>query len=121
MLDDASGEIDAACFVGERYRAVQLLLLTGQDQAFLFRLTADLAYGLLRLRRGLSIEGFPQIADALAMLDALRRGQRVFAVPANELAGIPADEFPALAKYANWNLMRDAARRIFNNRRFQTV
>jgi phage gp36-like protein len=118
-LDDASGQINAAILVAQRYTPSQLSALTGVDAAFLYWLTATLAYGRLRLRRGVKADELPEYKDALEMLQALRDGARVFNVLANEEDGNPTFGFPSLTTYAYVNLMRDYAYRYFPRRRYQ--
>lgn len=83
-LEDASGMIDAACRVSGRYKSLDLLGMTGHGASLLVRLCCDLAYGLLVARRGYSSTDqkamAPQFEFANAMLDSIRKGERVFDV-----------------------------------------
>jgi phage gp36-like protein len=119
-LDDASGLINSAVLVSEKYQPSDLAGLTGVDQAYLLRLTCNLAYGLLVLRRGQSVEKLEQYQEALKTLEMLRSGERVFAVAANEEAGLPQAQFPSAAVYQNLDLMRDKSK-VFPTRRSQIV
>lgn len=119
-LDSGAGQIDQACFVGQRYNSAQLGALTGQDQAVLFQLNCDLAYVILRKRRGQIVDKMSQYVESEKILDHLRQGDRIFAVPANEAAGLPSAQFPSMQQYAQLNLMRDyASSRYFTRRRPQ--
>jgi phage gp36-like protein len=83
-LEDASGMIDAACRVSGRYKSIDLLGMTGHGANLLARLCCDLAYGLLVGRRGYSSTDqkamAPQFEFANALLDSIRKGERVFDV-----------------------------------------
>jgi phage gp36-like protein len=96
MLDDGAGEIDTACLIGGRYTVADLQGLvtsftTGSsDPAFhsacvLIRINCDLAYGYLMERRGYNDAELrtqaPLYAKALDMIDKLRWGERLFAIP----------------------------------------
>lgn len=82
-LQDASGIIDAAVFHAGRYSADDLNGLTGNSLALLKRLTCDIAYTLLRRRRGYTGDEGEDLAEfkqADQMLERLRKGERVFDV-----------------------------------------
>lgn len=91
-LDDASGQVDAACRVAQRYTAAELSGLTGNAQAMLVRLVCDLAYGMLVARRGYTANDAAVMAPrekfALDMLEALRRGERLFSGEDQAEAGV---------------------------------
>jgi phage gp36-like protein len=119
-LDAASGQINSAILKGERYTVADLQALTGVDAAFLIDLTCNLAFLKLRIRRGMPIDGFPYLDQALATLEALGTGQAVFNVPAVLEAGVPIDEFPSMQYWARLNLLRDRATPgYFSIRRYQ--
>lgn len=119
-LDDASGMINSAILVAQKYTSLQLAALTGADQAFLVRLVCNLAFGLLTIRRGLPKDKLEQYEEALETLKMLRSGERVFAVPENEAAGNPSASFPSASVYSNLDLMRDYSK-YFPTRRDQRV
>lgn len=86
-LEEASELIVAAGAVGKRYTRADLAGLVANTTAtpsgyLLQRLTADLAFGLLVKRRALPHEETealgPAYGEALAYLEALRRGDRIF-------------------------------------------
>lgn len=119
-LDSASGQINSAVLKGERYTVLDLQQLTGVDQAFLIDLTCNLAFLKLRIRRGMPIEGFPYLDQALATLEALGTGAAVFNVAAVLEAGVPIDEFPSMQYWSRLNLLRDRATPgYFSIRRYQ--
>lgn len=119
-LDDASGMIDAAVLVAEKYSPSDLTNLTGTSQAYLIRITCNLAFGLLSMRRGQPTEEIAQYQEAVETLSQLRNGERVFAVAANEEAGLPDAQFPSASVYSNLQLMRDVAKN-FPVRRNQRI
>jgi phage gp36-like protein len=119
-LSGATGEINAACLVGERYTVVELSSLTGDDQAILTDLCCWLAFKRLRMRRGLPLVDFPQIDDAETFLQLLRNGDRTFNLEEQEAAGNPTNFFPSLSYYVQWNDIRDYAYRYFPLRRDQS-
>jgi phage gp36-like protein len=90
-LEDATAEINAAVLVGKRYTARQLepnptdggpLYLTLNGYYLLKRLCSDLAFGYLVARRGLSAGESgslaPRFEQAMAMIDRIRYGERIF-------------------------------------------
>lgn len=91
-LDDASGEVDAACRVAQRYTSADLSGLTGNANALLVRLVCDLAYGMLVARRGYAANDnavmAPREKIAFDMLEALRRGERIFSGEDQAEAGV---------------------------------
>lgn len=106
-LADASGMIDGACRVGQRYPAADLAALAdgavplsdgttppANGTALLRRLCSDLAFGLLCGFRGWSgaeAEAFaPRYKDALFLLEQLRLGERIFDIDSSADAGLPA-------------------------------
>ena len=77
LLGDASGAIDAALLVGNRYTPAQLADLSATAASFLRRLTSDLTLIYLKRRRG---RFDPEKDGALlkeinATLDSLRKGE----------------------------------------------
>lgn len=109
VLDDASGEIDAALMMGNRYSTTDLTGLTGFSAAKLARMTCDIAMALLFRRRPL---GKAEVSDRLAEtaeahLERLRTGQHVFDVADNKAAGNPSCENISLVEYDRLGLLRD--------------
>lgn len=118
-LDDASGMVDSAVLVAGRYTPAQLATLTGQDQAFLIRLTCDLAYVLLVERRGTDAKALPQFDRAMEELKKLREGDHIFNIDVAITTGNITAEFPSTILYQALNLARDYAARMFPIRREQ--
>ena len=114
-LDDASGEIDAALRVANRYSAANLAGLTGNSLAHLKRICCDIAFGLLWERRPWGDED--QRADAMdrakKALDRLRKGEAIFDIAANVEAGLPEAHVPSISSISRLNLLVDRARNGF--------
>jgi len=99
-LEDASGEIEAALRVGGQYNPTDLAALTGNALAHLERITCTLAVAALIRRRISKREDEnvqPILDEAREHLDALRKGQNVFAIDANIEAGYIKTESPTLS------------------------
>ncbi len=101
MLSDASEMVMGAAAVGKRYTEDDLrinLVATPPHPgggALLLRVVSNLAMGLILMRRGRAISDERALSgpytDALAALEELRRGERVFwAVPLVPEAGLAA-------------------------------
>jgi phage gp36-like protein len=113
-LDDASSMINSACQVGQRYTQAQLAALSGTDAKLLVRLACDLAFIYLCQRRGIKPAMYEETFErSTDMLEKLRNGEAIFAVPANIEAGTPTDIFPSQAVYQTVNLLRDATNNNF--------
>lgn len=124
VLDDASGEIDAALLTGGRYLPSQLEALTGNAAAHLIRLTCTLAICFLRKRRpgGFQSDIQQNEADekwAQDRLDRLARGIDVFDVGTLLSAGTPglASMTPAIVQTAQ--LLRDRTRNTYPGRTYR--
>lgn len=118
ILDSAAGLIDSAAFIGQRYTpALMATIVTnaGQDLEYLRQLNCEIAYLMLRRRRGIYDDADEKRQEALdRTLGDLRDGKRVFAVAADEAAGIPASFFPSVQVQADVNLMRTYATTAIN-------
>lgn len=120
-LQDASGEVEAACFVGNRYTAADLQALAaqgGNSGAFLARIVSGLAYGLVHDRRGMVVTVNPQsVPNARAQLDSLRSGAAIFAFAESEAAGLAYSRFRTRLELDNAGLLtRSSAGRRFLGR-----
>lgn len=116
----ASGMIEAACLVAGRYAPADLQALTGASRAFLERLAADLALGLLirgRPDRKLPVPPqFNEVVRAGGWLDQLRGGERIFGLQETQDAGqISADRETQSVVEAR-RLVTQRARRFFGSR-----
>jgi len=100
-LADSSGTIVMFCLKGGRYSEADLLALTGNGQAFLQRLTCDIALYYIVLRRGLPVAEYPQVIEALKVLEMIGKGDLIFPIPAVIAAGVaqsPAIPIPIIAQ-----------------------
>src|SRR5688572_11874066 len=122
ILQDASGLVESACLVGEKYRPEDLAALTGNSKRFLMRLVADLAIGMIRGRRGYNEEEgvMPQHKAALEMLENIRNGERIFGLAEVMTAGNPTSEFITEQDLEQTNLSTFQARRFFGVRNNRT-
>lgn len=116
-LADASGQIEAACFIGGRYTADDLNGLSGNSQSLLKRLACDLAFTHLHRRRGYDTADLPEYTQANEMLERLRKGERIFDVEDVKDAGNPQIHTTTASDLATQNLARDRCR-LFPARRF---
>ncbi len=119
MLDDASGDIDAALSVGGMYTAADLASLTGNSAKHLVRITCEIAYAYLLRRRGIVPADEHQAAMELAEshLERLRQGVNVFNVPQREDAALIDTAGPSAVTFENMNLIRDRTHNYFPERR----
>lgn len=115
-LDDASGQVEAVCFVGQRYSPADLQTLQGASKAFLAGLVADIAYWTLQCRRKADTE-IPQKAQvAYKMLDALSEGKAIFGIQEVAEAGLPLEEVVNRQDIQNRNFATLQAQRFFGDR-----
>lgn len=106
-LEQASGEVEAACFAGERYTADDLTNLEGNSLALLKGLVCALAFWLMLQRRGESLDKYPHVEQQLTLLDQLRNGARVFNVAAVLDSGHGKTQVISANETARLNLERD--------------
>jgi hypothetical protein len=89
LLLDASGELEAACLVSQRYQPVDLAALTGVAQARLYRLLYRLMVLLAYERRPDRQLEQPWLQEKVEQdLQALREGQRIFSFTETQDAGL---------------------------------
>lgn len=115
-LSAASGQINAAVLVGEIYTAADLAALAGDDKQLLVEITCQLAMAKLIRRRpekygSESYQGY--VKDAEAYLDRLRKGERLFNLPAQIAAGLPEVDGPTIATVNRLNLITARTRNFF--------
>jgi hypothetical protein len=108
-LTSASGAVEAAVLVAERYTPAQLATLTGNSQGYLIQLTCDIAMAYLYARKpNYSVEDFK---NALALqdihLDRLRKGENIFNLADNIDAGLPDVTIPTAEQVTHLQLIRD--------------
>lgn len=93
MLLAASGELESACLIGKRYKPVDLAALTGSGLGRLEKIVADLGFWALQQRRqpgSADPKNVPGALQALAELDRLRDGERIFSLTESADAGNPS-------------------------------
>lgn len=118
-LEGATGQFEAAVRVGGIYSADDLDALTGSSQALMKDIVCELA--LLRLV-GARIETLGKDSyeavrrRAEDYLTALRNGERLFPLEAQEAAGRPSVNGPTSADYEKLNLLPDRVRRYYPRR-----
>lgn len=117
-LDSAAGWIESAALVGNRYTAADLSGLTGNSLAFIKQLNCDIAFSLLRQRRGFDVAQFPAVEQSLAILDRIRLGERIFNVSEVKDKHNPTLGQPTIVEISNQNLVRDFAHRFYPVRRY---
>lgn len=118
-LIDASGMVEEACILGERYQPADLLALPAGSagQGALYRLVADIAIGLINQRRPDKSKGVPpQYEAALKMLDALADGKRIFPFLETAKAGIIDHKVESARDVAARNQVTWQANRFFGTR-----
>lgn len=108
VLEDASGRVESAAFVGGLYTADDLESLTGNSEAFLKRLVCDIAYCLLlRVRPGKYSEDFRKEAakESDEWLDRLRTGKNIFSISKAVDASVIDVDGPTAASHSQLNLL----------------
>lgn len=108
-LEDASGQVRAACETANRYTAEELDTLGAANDPFLIRLVCDLAFGLLLTRRSRPVEAgnYPEIERAEQWLALLRFGERVLNVQSAKDAGNEKGVGISAVTYAESGLAAD--------------
>jgi len=118
-LADASGEVRSAILQGKRYTAEELGGLDPDDQAFLKRLVCTRALLNLAAAR-VGVFGEENYGKAQQWveekLSQLARGERIFAAPAAQEAGLPKTEGPLLVEIRRMNLLVDRAEGYYPSR-----
>lgn len=104
-LAAASGDLESAALIGQRYEPADLQSLVGNGRAFLARLVAALAYGHLRDRRNLTGAPPAFVADAEAKLQALAKGEAILPFVQVEAAGNAYDALRDPNSAANRTLL----------------
>lgn len=109
MLADASGEIESALIVGNRYSTADLEGLTGNSANTLVRLTCELAYLNLTTRRGEKYveDNEPLRKSVMDRLERLRKGENVLNLQPQKDASLVHVTGPTTLGIEQLNLMRD--------------
>jgi hypothetical protein len=117
LLQEASGEVEAACLKGERYSAADLGILTGNSQQLLAGLVADLCLGKVLDRRPDLTEEVPyRVRRAGDVLEALSGGERIFALQEVADAGLAAHAIDTPQTAINRKLPSTVLSRYFGRR-----
>lgn len=112
-----SGEVEAACLKGQRYRPTDLAALTGSTKEYLLQLVCDLAFERLRRRRpNPGVEPAPAFKEAREALEQLATGARLFGTIQHEEAGLPASEVETAVQVEARNLGTAIAERYWSRR-----
>lgn len=104
VLLSASGQLEAACLVGNRYVPADLVALSASNtatKARLEKLVADLAFWALMQRRqpaSADPKNCPGALQAIEALDQLRDGKCIFGFAESGDAGLPATATPDLSR-----------------------
>jgi hypothetical protein len=118
-LLDASGELESACLVGNRYQPADLAALTGASQGKLYRLLTWMTLCYLYERRPPREKDQPPpwyYDRAREELDRLEHGERVFGFVESAKAGrMTADPISA-ADVQNQHTTVTQCRRLFGRR-----
>jgi len=109
-LRDASGEVRSAILQGKRYTMDDIAALEEDDAAFLKRLVCTRAVLNLAAAR-VSVYGEENYRAAQEWVEEklkqLARGERIFATPGAQDAGLPKTEGPLLVEIQRMNLLVD--------------
>jgi hypothetical protein len=107
VLLAASGELESACLVGNRYQPADLAALaalTTSAAGRVQKVVADLAFWTLQQRRqpaSADPKNCPGALQALEELDRLRNGERIFGFAEAGAAGNPDTVDPDSSKQSN--------------------
>ena len=117
LLQEASGEVEAACLMGDRYTVADLQALNGNSALFLASIVAGLTYfKLIERRPDLDFEIPPMAQRADKFLRALSMGERIFAFQETADAGIVEDDYNSPALYDQTRGTSFECRRFFGRR-----
>ncbi len=120
LLRDASGELESACKVGERYSVADLALLiadSGMGAGKIYRLLCRLIMGYAFERRPDKENKQAAVYEAaLKELDQLRDGERIFSFAESATAGRMNHEVETESDIVNRHGVVYQARRLFGRR-----
>jgi len=115
-LKRASGMVEAACLVGEKYTPDDLAALTGASKELLVGIVVELAFWIVSGRRSKDVQAPPMTAWALDHLQMLRDGSRIFGLQESAEAGLPQTSFVTQDQIDTLNLTTNLARRFYGRR-----
>ena len=108
-----AGEIESYCLLGKRYQPVDLAALTGVSATFLQGLNAAEAvwFGYQATKpASADRKDCPGALEALNVLEALGKGDRIFGLDETAEAGLIATSLPNPGQLASSRVVLDAAR-----------
>jgi phage gp36-like protein len=118
-LSDASGIVEAYCLAGGRYHSEDLASMTGNAASLLKRLVCDIAYLLLKDRRGYILDDYHReiYGRVSSTLEKLRNGEMIFGFTKTQKAGVArvSEKSPMTIRTIS-PLATDFARRVFGIR-----
>ena len=120
VLEDASGAVEAALLVGNRYTTDQLEDLTGNSASYLERLVCDIAMSYLLARRpGFDPDRMKSQYEMSEMhLERMRAGENVLNLVDQKDAGNPSIDGPTLIRFQyHLNMVRDRVLNYYPRRR----
>ena len=120
VLEDASGAVEAALLVGNRYTPSDLEGLTGNSASYLERMGCDIAMAYLLARRpGFEPDRMKSQYELSEMhLERMRSGENVLNMTDQRDAGNPNIDGPTLVRLqTHLNLVRDRVNNYFPRRR----
>lgn len=114
LLKEASGMVEAAAMLGERYSPDDLSSLTGNSKELLCRIVSDLTIGkVIQRRPDLTSPPFKGVQDAMEFLGALSRGELIFGFEETSDAGHMDHEIEDIDDVIAQRLPSWRARRLF--------
>lgn len=118
-LADASGAIEAALLVGNRYTTEELEELTGNSASHLQRITCEIAMAYLYARNPAhNLEVYTEFREiASKYLDDISNGGNTFNIADKTAAGLPTINGPSVTDYARKiRSLPDRTNRFYPNR-----
>ena len=119
-LDDASGKVMAAIKRANRYTDSELNALTGVSLAYLKRITCDMAFAYLNMRRGYGAAEVeaqaPGYRTALEDLNRLGNGEMIFDVESKREAGNPSYTTKNYTVNGQSMMSSETAKNLFGSR-----
>ena len=119
ILKEASGKVEMAALIGERYTVADLEAIAASSTnaaESLAGLVADLAIPIIFKRRPELMPSFPQVEEAKNLLGALAEGVRIFQFAETIAAGYLDTDIETPAIVRDRNLWTYQARRFFGTR-----
>jgi hypothetical protein len=115
-LKAASGILEAACLVGDRYLPADLVNLTGVSLEMLKSIVCELAFWTLTIRRRPETPMPAQTMWAYQQIELLNNGARIFSFQEQADAGVQSTGQMTDGDWQNLGLATDQACRVFGRR-----